>query len=188
MAGSVLKNILQFTGLTTGVPVSLPHLLALNSVAVKPNLIAASSAGFTITATATTCTVTRLASATTGNVNVYLEQWHTFETVEPGTGLPVSDFPFVISAGGSSSSAPLTPAFNYVATGAENPGGFSVSFPSGARGGVPYVAIVQVSNYQAGGIVDAVAPPGGYTDTGITVKTAQQLASGDTVAVVIIDA
>lgn len=188
MAGTILKNILQFTGLVVGTPVSLPHLLELNLTKVVPNLIALSAAGFAVTADNTNVTVTRQASATTGNVNIYVEQWHSIETVEPGAGLPSGDFPFVISAGGSSSSAPLTPAFTYVATGAENPAGFMVNFPSGARGGVPYIAIVQVSNYQVGGFVEANAPPSGYADSNIQVRTAAQLNVGDTLAVVIIDA
>jgi hypothetical protein len=186
MAGTVLKNILSFTGLVTGIPVALPHDLTLNTIPVIPCLIALNAGGFTVTAGSLFVTVTRTASALSGSVEVYCEQWHTIEAVEPPGGL-TGFFPFIINGGIASAGGGLTPPFNYVATGLENPAGFVIPFPSGSRGAVPYVAIVQVSNYQAGGIVGAAAPPSGYTSTGITVETSQQLAAGDTVAVVIAD-
>lgn len=43
---TILKNILQFTGLVVAVPVSIPHLLNTNGVPVKPQFGATSAGGF----------------------------------------------------------------------------------------------------------------------------------------------
>jgi hypothetical protein len=189
MAGTVLKNILSFAGLVVGVPVSLPHLLTLNTNAVIPRILAANATGFTITANATNVTVTRTAAASSGAVEVYCEYWHTIEDCEPQGGIPTGFFPFVIAAGGGGSSGPTTPAFAYIASGGENTAGFPVVFPTPRSGGAPaYVAVVQVSEYQAGGIPEANAPPSGYTGTQITVtSTAPVFTAGDVISVIIAD-
>lgn len=98
-AGNVLKNILSFTGLLVGVPVSQPHLICINSVGKIPQTLAADEEGFILTADATNVTVTRTANATTGSVNILVERWHTIEDVEPPGGLSAS-FPFVYAADG----------------------------------------------------------------------------------------
>src|SRR5512147_3252271 len=93
---TILHNVLQFTGLAVGVPVSLPHRLNTNGVPVAPKIGASNANGFTITADTTSVTVTR----TTGgaNVDVYVEYWHTIENALPPGGLG-SLVPFIIESG-----------------------------------------------------------------------------------------
>lgn len=81
----VLKNVLQFSGLVVGVPTSLPHLLRVNDVPVAPQLILPLKGGYTVTADITNVTVTRLTGSAT--LTVYVEHWHTIETVLPETAL-----------------------------------------------------------------------------------------------------
>jgi len=93
---TVLKNILAFTGLVVGVPVSLPHLLAFGTRSVIPEFITADGGGFTITADATNVTVTRTLGAADA-VNVCVERWHTIEDAQPPGGLSAF-YPFVVAA------------------------------------------------------------------------------------------
>lgn len=89
-------------------------------------------------------------------------------------------------APGGSSGITITPPFVYDAVGTENPVGFSIPFPSGARGGQAYVAQVQYED----GAVDfmvVTAPPSGYADDHIVVKTSGQLALHDKISVIIAD-
>jgi hypothetical protein len=97
---TILKNILQFTGLVVGVPVSLPHGLNINDVDVKPHIGGANATGFTFTADATNVTATRTADATSGAVDVYVEHWHSIEAALPLPGQLAGLFPFFFSAGG----------------------------------------------------------------------------------------
>lgn len=102
---STLKNILQFTDLVVGVPSSQPHLIVVNDVAKKPQLIAPSGGGFSITANTTTVTVTRLAGGD-ASVNVYCEAWHSYEDAEPRpNGIPTGLFPFVVGGSGGGGAA-----------------------------------------------------------------------------------
>jgi len=107
---TVLHNILQFTGLTVGVPVSLPHKLNRNGVPAVPKIGATNAGGFTVTADAVNVTVTRLAAGGAA-VNVYVEIWHSIEDAEPPGGLD-SLIPFIIEssvgAGGGTPSGPPT--------------------------------------------------------------------------------
>jgi hypothetical protein len=92
MAGTILKNIVSFTGLAVGVPTSLPHLLNVNGVPVVPTFGAKSAAGFTVNADDTNVTITRLSGP--ADVDVYVEYWHTIEFVTP---LPDTlPFPFFV--------------------------------------------------------------------------------------------
>jgi hypothetical protein len=95
--GTILKNVLAFTGLPIAVPVSLPHRLNVNGHAVIPQLVAANAGGFTIAADDVNVTVTR----TTGGpaVNIYTEHWHTIEAVVPLPGQLAGLVPFIISGG-----------------------------------------------------------------------------------------
>jgi hypothetical protein len=45
--GTILKNIVSFSGLAVGVPVSLPHQINVNGVPEIPNLVAADKSGYT---------------------------------------------------------------------------------------------------------------------------------------------
>ncbi len=94
----------------------------------------------------------------------------------------------LVFGGGVSPPSPTskTPPFLYVAAGSENPAGFIVAFPSGARGGAAYVAVVCTAGVAAGEIAVDV-PSALYTDTGITVKTSARLGAGDKLAVIIGD-
>lgn len=98
--GTILKNVLSFTGLVVGVPVVLPHRLNVNGIPVLPDLVAANGANFTITATALNITVTRTAPAAAA-VDIYTEHWHTFEDVIPKTPTPtfIGLTPFIIASG-----------------------------------------------------------------------------------------
>jgi len=105
---TLLKNVLSFTGLTVGVPTSLPHGLNVNGVAVAPRLGGANATGFTFTANATNVTATRLASASSGDVNVFVEFWHTIENVLPVPGQLAGLTPFFFASEGGASSSPIT--------------------------------------------------------------------------------
>jgi len=98
--GTILKNILNFTGLIAGDTVSLPHLINLNDLPMTPDLVAANTAGFTVTANDTDVTVTKQAGTDSTGVRVYVELWHSIEDVEPQPdGIPLSYFPFVFGTG-----------------------------------------------------------------------------------------
>lgn len=73
-----LKNIVRFVAAAAGVPTSLPHNLNIDDLDVFPDLAIPSIGGFTITANATTITVTNLGTIA-ANVDVYVEHWHTVE-------------------------------------------------------------------------------------------------------------
>ena len=122
---TVLKNILNFTGLAIGVPTSLPHLINVNGIAKIPRVGGANVTGFVLSADVTNVTVTRTAEAASGAVQVYVEFWHSIEDVEPPGGIPTGYFPFFFgSENGSVSAAPVM-SFVYRpgATGASAPGG-----------------------------------------------------------------
>lgn len=79
---TILKNILSFTGLVVGVPVALLHRLNVNGIPALPRTVEPDSGGFTITADATSVTVTRTVDGGAA-VNVLVEFWHTIEAVVP---------------------------------------------------------------------------------------------------------
>ena len=93
---TVLKNILNFTGLAIGVPASLPHLLNINGIPVVPRNIYSAGSGFTITADTVNVTVTRGGTGA-ASVTLECEAWHSIEDSEPlPGGIATSSFPFVI--------------------------------------------------------------------------------------------
>ncbi len=98
--GTILKNVLQFTGLVVGVPAVLPHRLNVNGIPVLPDLVAANGPNYTIVASATNITITRTAPAAAA-VDIYIEHWHTFEDVIPKTPTPtfIGLTPFIIASG-----------------------------------------------------------------------------------------
>jgi hypothetical protein len=104
MAGTILKNIVEFTGLAIGVPVSLPHELTLNTIPTVPQFVAENAGGFTVTVDAINVTVTRTEAALSGAVAVYVECWHSIEDVLPPDQL-VGRVPFYVAAGGGGGSA-----------------------------------------------------------------------------------
>jgi hypothetical protein len=109
---TILKNIVRFTGLVLDTPTVLPHLLNINGHAVLPDLVAGNAEGFKITANETTVTVTRTAAATSGDVDVYLEHWHTIEEVVPPDEL-AGKIPFIINGNPEpfSNPGPIAAAF-----------------------------------------------------------------------------
>jgi hypothetical protein len=137
--GTLLKNIVSFSGLLIGVPVSQPHLLNLNqgsgTVPVVPNLIAKSADGFVVAADAINVTVTRLSTGA-ANVNIYLEFWHTIEDVIPLP--PALGFPFIIDNASFGTGA--TGVTSYIGptgpTGPAGIGSIGATGPTGALGGI----------------------------------------------------
>lgn len=96
-----LKNILRFTGLVVGTPVSIPHNLNLDGVDVVPDKNTPQSGSFTVVADATNVTVTRNVGDV-DNVDVLAEYWHTEDRVFGSDGTPFSQLapaPFVASPG-----------------------------------------------------------------------------------------
>jgi len=97
--GSILKNIVSFTGLVVDVPTALPHLLNVNARAVAPHVVLPEFGSYTVTVSTTNVTVTRLAGSAAA-VDVYVEHWHSYEDAEPTGG--ISALPFILSGGGGS--------------------------------------------------------------------------------------
>lgn len=100
----ILKNRLAFTGLSIGVPASLPHLLNIIGLGnVTPKLVLGDKggAGFTITADDVNVTVTRGVTAP-DNIIVYVEYWHTYEDAQPvgASSIATSAWPVVVVGGG----------------------------------------------------------------------------------------
>jgi hypothetical protein len=99
---TVLKNIVRFTSLIVGVPVALLHRLNVNGVLVAPQIVLPQRGGCVVTANATNITVTRQAGGPAA-LDVYVEHWHTIESVTPLVPPPgklVGLVPFVIDPGG----------------------------------------------------------------------------------------
>ena len=110
--GTILKNIVAFGALELDTPVSLLHRLNVNGIAVVPKIVGADAAGFTIAANATNVTVTRTATSVGDAVNIYVEYWHTIESVTPLVPPPgslIGQVPFILATGGGGS-AQLTNA------------------------------------------------------------------------------
>lgn len=91
---STLKNVVRFTGLAVGVPVSIAHGLELNGTAVQPQFTIPNQGPFTIATSTTNVTVTRTASSPGDSVDVYVEYFHSIEAVFPKTGMPAG-IPFL---------------------------------------------------------------------------------------------
>lgn len=108
---TILKNILQFTALTVGVPISLPHRLNKNSVAEAPRIGGANAAGFEITADKINVTVTRTAAALVADVRVYVEIWHSIEEALPLPGKLTGLTPFFFH-GGETAAAEIEEAYD----------------------------------------------------------------------------
>lgn len=120
MVGTILKNVLSFTGLALGVPTALPHSLTVNGISVAPQLGGFSASGFTATANATNVIVTRLTAAISGDVNVYVERWHTIEDVLPLPGQLAGLVPFFFGndggGGGGGGTSVSSPPFWWTCT------------------------------------------------------------------------
>jgi len=104
---TILKNIVQFTGLVVGVPTPLPHGLNINGNPIAPQLGGADASGFTVTADTVNVTVTRTASASSGDVNVFVEYWHSIEAVLP-PGKLIGLIPFFFAGGGGGGGGGVT--------------------------------------------------------------------------------
>lgn len=119
---SVLRNIIALTDLVVGVPVVTAHGIKVNGVATIPHLLAATAAGFTITADATNITVTRSASSAAA-VSIYAERWHSFDNAQPlPSGINSALFPFVTQgssgAGGMGGAGTTNTIAKFTAAGA----------------------------------------------------------------------
>lgn len=104
---TVLKNIVEFTGLGLDVPVSLPHGLNVNDIDVAPQLGGTDVEGFTVTADAINITVTRTIDAPGGAVKVYVEHWHTIEAALQKPAELAGLTPFFFAASGGANSAEI---------------------------------------------------------------------------------
>lgn len=82
-----------------GVPVALPHLLNVKGAPVTPNITLPNNGGFTIAVSPTNVTVTR--GTGPGNVDVYVEFWHTIDAVTP-PGALTGLLPFILSSSAGS--------------------------------------------------------------------------------------
>lgn len=113
--GTILKNVVRFTGLVVGVPVALPHRLNVNGIPVAPRIGGANNACFTITANTINVTATRTADAGP-DVDVYVEFWHSIEAVVPLVPAPgqlAGLVPlFFASCGGGGGGAPIVEHFS----------------------------------------------------------------------------
>lgn len=104
--GTILKNIVQFEGLVIGVPTALPHRLNVNGRPVTPKIGGGDQSGFDITADDTDVIVTRTGS--NADVNVYVEYWHTIESVTPlipPPGKLIGLVPLFFASGGGGGAA-----------------------------------------------------------------------------------
>jgi hypothetical protein len=107
--GTILKNIVAFSELELDTPVSLPHRLNVNGIPAIPQLVGADAAGFTIEANETDVTVTRTATSVGDAVNIYVEHWHTIESVTPLVPPPghlTGQVPFILASGGGGGAGP----------------------------------------------------------------------------------
>lgn len=125
-----LKASFQLAGLVVGVPSVQAHGLNWNGTAVKPDFVAMTDRGYTVTATSLTFSVTR----TTGPaaVDCLLESWHTIERDFGGDAVvTLTPQPFVIQAGGDQgATGPTGPAGG--PTGPQGPTG--ALGPTGSQG------------------------------------------------------
>ena len=92
---TVLKNILQFTGLEVGVPATLPHGLNINGRAMTPNVVTPATGGFTVDVDETEVMVVRTSGGDA--LDVYVELWHSIEDARPADG--ISALPFILQPG-----------------------------------------------------------------------------------------
>jgi len=175
-----LINIVQFTGLTVGVPVITAHGLNQDGRALVPDVVLPNLGGFVITADDTNVTVTRPSAAVGTAVNVWAFQWHTilrnFGPYNPppnsalnGNLLPQ---PFIVDHGSSglvgacynvtAVNGTFTPAINDLArfdpTGT-GPAGQTVTLPAitAANEGCPVI----VKNASSDSTVITIVPAGG---------------------------
>ena len=63
MAGTMLLNIIRFTGLLVNVPTSLPHGLNIDGTPVVPQIVTPRTGSADVSVTATDVIVTRLPSS-----------------------------------------------------------------------------------------------------------------------------
>jgi hypothetical protein len=141
LMASKLKALVQFSGLSVGVPVALPHGLNWNGTAVTPDIaeILDGSAPYTATADATNLTITRVAGAPAA-CNVVVESWHTVERAFDGSqNVRLSSSLLVIqggSAGSTGVTGPTGPSAGPTgATGNTGPtGALGATGPTGSTG------------------------------------------------------
>jgi hypothetical protein len=98
-----LLQIVTFTNVPAASTITLPHDLNISGASVVPDFIAGDVGGFTITADATTISVTNNGSAP-ASVDVWLERVHSIPRELGGAILNMAPQPFVAAAGGGGSS------------------------------------------------------------------------------------
>lgn len=85
-------NVLEFSGLVVGAPVSLPHDLNFSGLALAPHVVIPMKGGFSVTADDTVVTVQRLPGGSE-EVDVFVELLHTILQAFGGEAdLPVRPF------------------------------------------------------------------------------------------------
>jgi hypothetical protein len=152
---TVLKNIVQATGLVVGVPSLFAHGLNVNGLAISPDLVVpADPGGYTVTADATNITITRGSGAAA--VNIYVERWHSYERALPLPGQLAGLIPFVFDGGSGSPAAKQV--FRYTASGVEG-SVFDVMLPT-VRATLNYNVQVTLMT-QTGGQLTFNAPVAG---------------------------
>jgi hypothetical protein len=113
-----LKNILHFIAVPAGGTASLAHGLNEHGIALIPDFLDPNPKGLTVTANATTVTVT---NTTLGvlNVDVLCEAWHTIErTFGAASTTALAPQPYV-SGGEAGSATSNRQTFRYTVTGLE---------------------------------------------------------------------
>lgn len=170
MPGTLIANIVQFTGLVVNTPVSHPHGLEVNGAAVMPKIAKSNAVGFTITYDITNITVTRTADASNGSVNVMVRYWY-----QPALDALT---PFVVAGNAGTVPGPYgRQSFPYVATGSESAAGFDINLPA-ARPDTNYIATVSGGPMTVNGTVMSFNVQG-KTFTKITVVPSAKPIAGD---------
>lgn len=170
MPGTLIANVVQFTGLIVNTPVSHPHGLEVNGAAVMPKIAEPNAAGFVITYDITNVTVTRTTDAANGLVNVMVRYWYQ----------PALDalMPLVVVGNAGTAPGPSgRQSFQYVASGSESASGFDINLPA-ARPDTNYIATVDGGSMTVNGTVMSFTVQG-KTLTKITVVPSAKPTTGD---------
>ena len=126
---TIVKNLVQFTGLAIGVPTALPHLINIDGIAKLPRIVAPPD-GVTVTADPVNLTVTRQ-SGGPASADIYCEYWHSCEDAQPPDGISPSLFPIIVG-GATSDATPVVDTidvFNILDYGADPTGVLDFTTP-----------------------------------------------------------
>lgn len=107
-----LIQVVPSGALADGASVVVPHAININGTPKKPDFVALDAAGFSVTVTATTATITNN-SGVAGSVNVWLELKHSIPR-ELGGLTNLTPQPFVAATGAAGGGGSLTSGASYV--------------------------------------------------------------------------